>query len=96
MMDSKPFPPKFSVEAIKYASYIWNRVPQKYLDRFIPFESWSGHNPDVSHFRIFGSKSRARIPLEKRKDLETQSQKFLFVGYSYSKGCHIINLITKK
>ena len=36
MMDSKPFPPNFSAETIKYASYIWNRVPHKYIYRISP------------------------------------------------------------
>ena len=45
------------------------RVPHKHLDGMTPFESWSGHKPDVTHFRIFGSKAWARIPTEKGKAL---------------------------
>ena len=74
MMESKYFPTKFWAKAIKCASYIQNRVPHKYLYGITPFEAWSGHNPNVSHFRILGSKCWARIPPEKRKDLEPQSQ----------------------
>ena len=60
-----------------------------------PFESWSGNKPDVTHFRIFGSKAWARIPTEKRKDL--QPQECLFVGYfEDSKGYKLINLSTNK
>ena len=59
MMESKDFPPKFWAEAINYASYIHNMVPHKYLDGITPFEAWSGHKYDVSHFRIFGSKTWA-------------------------------------
>ena len=62
-----------------------------------PFEAWSGHKPDVTHFRIFGSKAWARIPTEKRKALQPQSQECLFVGYSeYSRGYKLINLRTNK
>ena len=62
-----------------------------------PFEAWSGHNPDVTHFRIFGSRAWARIPTEKRKDLQPQNQECLFVGYSKdSKGYKLINLSTNK
>ena len=81
MMEAKTLPPNFWAEAIKYASYIHNGVPHKYLDGITPFESWSGNKTDVTHFRIFGSKAWARIPTEKRKDLQAQSQEFLFVGY---------------
>ena len=82
MMEAKTLPPNFWFEAIKCASYIQNRVPHRHLDCMTPFKSWSGHKPDVTHFRIFGSKAWARIPIEKRKDLQTQSQEFIFVGYS--------------
>ena len=67
MMEAKTLPPKFWVEDIKYASYIQNRVPHKQLDGMTPFQSWSGHKPNVTHFRIFGSKAWDRIPIEKRK-----------------------------
>ena len=60
--------------------YRHNRVPHNYLDGMTPFESWSGNKPDVTHLMIFGSKAWARIPTEKRKDLQPQSQEFLFVG----------------
>ena len=97
MMEAKSLPPKFSVRAIDYASYIQNRVPHKQLDCMTPFEAWSGHKPNVTHFRIFGSKAWARIPIEKRKALQAQSQECLFVGYSeYSKGYKLINLIINK
>ena len=69
MMEAKTLPPKYWAEAINYAAYIQNRVPHKQLDGMTPFEAWSGHKPDVTHFRIFGSRAWARIPTEKRKAL---------------------------
>ena len=51
----------------------------------------------MTHFRIFGSKAWARIPKEKRKDLQPQSQECLFVGYSEdSKGYKLIKLSSNK
>ena len=82
MMEAKTLPPKYWDEAIKYASYIQNRVPHKYIDGITPFKSGSGYKPDVYHFRIFGSKAWDRIPPKKRKALEPQIQEFLCVGYS--------------
>ena len=67
MMEAKTLPPNFWAKAIKCSSDIHNRVTHNYLDRMTPFKLWSGHNPDVTHFRIFGSKAWARIPIEKRK-----------------------------
>ena len=76
VMESKSLPPNFWDEAINCASYIQNRVTHKYLNGITPFEAWSGHKPDVSHFRIFGSKDWDRIPPKKRKDLEPGSWVF--------------------
>ena len=81
MMEAKNFPPKFWAEAINCAAYIHNRVPHKHLDGMTPFEAWSGHKLDVTHFRIFASRAWARIPTEKRKALQPQSQECLFFGY---------------
>ena len=69
MMGAKTLPPKFLAEAINYETYIKNRVPHKHIYGMTPLESWSGHKPDVTHFRIFGSRAWARIPTEKRKAL---------------------------
>ena len=67
MMEAKNLSPKYWAEAIKYETYIQNRVPHKYLDGMTPFEAWSGNKPDVTHFRIFGSKAWARIPTDKKE-----------------------------
>ena len=81
MMEAKYLPPKYWDKAIKCVAYIQNRVPHKYLDGMTPFQAWSGHRPDVTHFRIFGSKAWARISTEKRKDLQPQSRECIFVGF---------------
>ena len=57
------------------------------MEEKIPFEAWSGHKPNVSHFRVFGSKDWARIPAEKGKSLQTQINDCIMVGYyEYAKG----------
>ena len=62
-----------------------------------PFKAWSVHKPDVTRFRIFGSKAWDRIPTKKRKDLQPQSQDYLFVVYyKDSKGYKLIKLSTNK
>ena len=62
MMEDKTLPPKFWADAIKCTSYIQNRFPHRHIDGMTSSESWSGHKPDVTHFKIFGSKAWARIP----------------------------------
>ena len=66
MMEANSLPQNIWDEAIKCASYIQNRVPHKNLDGMTPFEAWSGHNPDVTHFGIFGLKAWDRIPTVKK------------------------------
>jgi len=46
-----------------------------------PFEALHGYNPNVSHLRVFGSKAWARIPLDKRKELQAQSSECILLGY---------------
>ena len=52
-----------------------------------PFEAWSGDKPNVSHFRVFGSKAWDRIPSEKRKALQPKRKESIMLGYvEYAKG----------
>ena len=80
MMEAKTLPPKFWAKDINYASYIQNRVPHKYLDGMTPFKAWSGHKPDVTHFKIFGSRAWARIPTEKRKLCSPKAKSIYLLG----------------
>ena len=53
-----------------------------------PYEAWFGHKPNISHFRSFGSRAWARIPSEKRKELQPQTKKCIMVGYGEDKKCY--------
>ena len=55
-----------------------------------PYEAWFGQKPNVSNFRIFGTKAWARIPSEKRKALQPQIKECLMVGYSEDNKGHKI------
>ena len=87
MMKEKVLNPNIWYEDINYASYVQNITPHKYFDGKTPYEAWSGHKPNVSHFRVFGSKAWTRIPPKKRKDLQPQTNECIMVGYfEYQKG----------
>ena len=47
-----------------------------------PFEELHGHKANVSHLRVLGSKSWARIPMDKRKAFQAQSSECIFLGYA--------------
>jgi hypothetical protein len=61
-------------KAVNTVVYIKNRCPTKVLDSKTPQEAWSGRKPDVSHLRIFGCKTFAHVPDEKRTKLESKSK----------------------
>ena len=69
MMEAKDLNPKIWDEAINCDTYVQKKYPHKSLESKTPFEAWSGHKPNVSHFMVFGSQAWARIPPEKRKAL---------------------------
>ena len=82
MIQSKGLSLQFWAEAINCANYIVNRTPTKVLQGITSEEAWSKIKPDVSHFRVFGCEARDHISDEKRKALEPESEKCIFVGYS--------------
>ena len=70
MLEAKDLATNIWAEAMNSATYIYNRFPHSSVKGKTPFESYFGHKPDVSNFRVFGSTAWARIPLDKRKYLK--------------------------
>lgn len=68
-------------EAIAYSVYTLNRVLSSTAE-ITPYESWYKKRPDVSHLRIFGSRTFVHIPESLRKKLDPKSREGIFVGYS--------------
>jgi hypothetical protein len=73
MLHAKSLPQRLWAKEINYATYIQNKYPQISVKDKTPYEAWSGLKPEVTHFRIFGSRAWARIPSGKRKALNQQS-----------------------
>ena len=69
MIEAKDLSPNIWVEAINFVTYIQNRDLHKSVYGKTPYETWFGHNPNISHFRIFGSRAWDRIYPKKRKYL---------------------------
>ena len=55
LLDAR-LPDSFWAEAVNTANYVRNRLPTKNLDDKTPFEVWTGKVPNISNFRVFGSK----------------------------------------
>ena len=96
MLEAKDLAANLWAEAMNVAGYIQNRIPHSSVKGKTTFEAYFGHKPDVSNFRVFGSTTQARIPLDKRKYLKPQSIECIFIGYlEESKGYKILNIRTK-
>ena len=97
MLESKKLATNMWDEAMHAAEYIPNRLPHSSMKGNTPFEAYFGHKPDVSNLRVFGSTAWARIPLDKRRDLQPQSIECMFIGYpNESKGFKLLDIKTKQ
>ena len=81
MIEEKDLSPNIWDEAINCYEYIHKMDLHKSEKWKTPYETWFVHKPNVSHFRIFGSRAWARIPSKKRKELQPQSKECIMVGY---------------
>ena len=52
-------PPKFWADALLHAVYLRNRMVHRTIG-MTPIEKWTGHKPDVTHLRVFGSQVVAK------------------------------------
>ena len=97
MLESKKLAANMWAEAMHAATYIQSRVPHSSVKGKTPFEAYLEHKSDVSNLRVFGSIAWARIPLDKRRDLQLQSIECLFIGYpNESKGFKLLDIYTKQ
>ena len=87
MIKAKDLGPNIWDAAINCATYIKNIALHKLVSGKTPYEAWFGHKPNISHFRVFGSRAWARILSKKRNSLHPQSKECIMVGYvEYKKG----------
>jgi hypothetical protein len=71
-------------EASMMVVYVQNKSPHKILKDMTPEEAFTGVNPKVGHFRIFGCLFYIHVPKEKRMKLDPLGRKGTFIGYSES------------
>lgn len=92
MLQDANLPKHFWGEAVNTATYIKNRTTSVVLNNKSPMEIWTGIKPNVSHFRVFGSKAMMLIPKEKRLKFDAKSKEYIFVGYlETQKGYRLID-----
>jgi len=68
-------------EAFFYVVHIRSLSATTGLDGIVPYEAWTGHKPDVSHLRVFGSLEWTHVPRQvHRGKLESQAVKVWMLG----------------
>jgi hypothetical protein len=81
MLHAKSLPKRLWVELLNCTTYMKNISSHIYFKYNIPYKAWSVLKLEVTHFCIFGSRTWAQIPFEKKKALDPHSTECTFVGY---------------
>ena len=97
MLTEAHLPASYWGYALAAMVHIHNRSPTSALTAMTPYECIYGHKPNVSHLRIFGCLAYVNVQKDKRKGLQSHTQKCIFVGYpGQYKGWRFLDLQTRK
>ncbi|THG93484.1 hypothetical protein EW145_g8363 [Phellinidium pouzarii] len=97
MLNEAHLPATFWWDAVAAFVHVHNRSPTSAVQGKTPFELWHKSKPDVSHFRVFGCTSYVHVKKDLRRQLESHTQKCVFLGYpAHFKGWTFWNPITCK
>ena len=80
LLHSSNLGPEYWTYALTMAVYIKNRIPHKSINK-TPYEAFTGHKPDLSRMRIFGSRIRAKKPGRRPAKLDSHSESGIFLGF---------------
>ena len=65
---------------VKTAIHILNRVPSKSVPK-TPYELWTGREPSLTHFRVWGSPAKAKVFNPSIGKLDPKTVSCHFIGY---------------
>ena len=86
---------KYQKEAISTIVHTLNKVQLKKDSNLTPYELWYGYKPNVSYFKVFGSKCNILKEYRKYK-LDVKSDEVIFQRYSYKRTTYkFLNLTTQ-
>ncbi|KAJ1694127.1 hypothetical protein LUZ63_010825 [Rhynchospora breviuscula] len=89
--------PKFLwAEAVNTACHVVNRACIRSKLKKTPFELWVGRTPNISYFRVFGSKCFVLDESHKVTKFDAKSLTGIFVGYSNTSKAYRVYLPTSR
>ena len=74
-------PQQYWAEAVNTAAYLRNRSSTSTVKGMTPYQAWYGRKPGVKHLRVFGCEAYAHVSKERRRKLDSKTQKSLMMGY---------------
>lgn len=77
----KNMPKEFLPRGVNWIVHVLNQSPTQAVKDMTP-EAWSGHKPNVEHFRVFGGIRNVHIPNHKKTKLEDKSMTCILLGLS--------------
>ena len=80
LLHSSNLGPEYWTYALNMAVYVKNRVPHKSL-KMSPYEAFTGHQPNLSRLRIFGSRIRAKKTGHRSAKLDMHTESGIFLGF---------------
>ena len=97
MLNEAHLPASFWWDAAAAFVHAHNRSPTSAVSGKTPYELWFNSKPDVSHLRVFGCTSYVLVKKDQHKQLQSHTQKCVFLGYpSNYKGWVFWNPMTRK
>ncbi|KAL5521963.1 hypothetical protein ACEPAF_1819 [Sanghuangporus sanghuang] len=97
MLNEAHLPSSFWWDAVAAFVHVHNRSPTSAVSASTPYELWFQSKPDVSHLRVFGCTSYVLVKKDQHKQLQSHTQKCVFLGYpSNYKGWLFWNPLTRK
>jgi hypothetical protein len=83
-------PLKYWLLAFTHAAWIKNRLPHAGIDFEIPYERWTGRQPDLSKVRIFGCKAFALSDRSLIRNLDNRAIEYVYVGHDMTSNAYTL------
>ena len=96
MLNEHNLPKYFWGHAVDTACHVLNRVYLRPTLNKTPYELWNGRAPNISYFKVFGSKCYILNTKDKLGKFDAKSTEGIFMGYSSHSRAYVVYNKTDK